>query len=55
MVWPYVALALGSIVGYELLKSWLESQQSQQPPQEMQVTPALLVALILLAILIMRR
>ena len=53
MVWPYIVLALGSIVGYELVKSWLESQT--QPQQQMYVSPALIVALVIMAMLIMSR
>jgi len=51
MVWPYIALALGSIVGYDLLKSWMESQAQE----EVSVSPAIIIALILLAIYLLRR
>jgi len=53
MVWPYIALALGSIVGYDLLKSWLESQT--QTTEELKVSPAIIIILILLAIYMLRR
>jgi len=53
MVWPYIALALGSIVGYELLKTWLESQT--QTTEELKVSPAIIIALILLAVYLLSR
>jgi len=53
MVWPYLVLALGSIVGYDLLKSWLESQT--QTTEELKVSPAIIIALILLAVYMLRR
>lgn len=53
MVWPYIVLALGSIVGYDLLKSWLESQT--QTDTEMKVSPAIIIILVLLAIYMLRR
>ena len=54
MVWPYIALALGSIVGYELFKSWLEST-TQTETTEQTVSPVMVILLLLLAVLLLRR
>lgn len=53
MVWPYIVIGLGSIVGYDLLKSWLESHA--QADTEMKVSPAIIIILVLLAIYMLRR
>ena len=53
-LWLIPIVGLGSIVGYELFKSWLESS-TQTETTEQTVSPVMVILLILLAVLLLRR
>ena len=57
MILQIIVIALGSIVGYELIKTWLQSslQQQVQEKTELIATPIMFVILLLLAIALLRR